>query len=184
MKIRFFVILSIVLYTLQADAQFSLKAQSDLFDEPQAGWAKLILLSNGSTAFFVLHDGSLSLRLYDASHRMKVSNEQTLSHDGNDKKLVFVTAFENGGSILVFCNAQIDDKINLYRYVIDEKTGRAGPETKIGEMLQIKRRAFSTKESIAPNYFVRKDPTSDHYAVASLNNTSEDHSKRMAIDYY
>src|SRR5258708_26447472 len=105
MKNRFLVLLSVILYSLQANAQFSLKAQSDPFDEPQTGWAKLILLSNGSTAFFVLHDGSMSLRLYDSSHRMKVSNEQTLSHDGNDKKLVFLTAFENGGSLLVFCYA-------------------------------------------------------------------------------
>ena len=40
------------------------------------------------------------------------------------------------------------------------------------------------KEDIAPSYYVRKDPASDHYAVASLNNASEDPSKRMAIDYY
>ena len=57
MKIRFFVLLSVILYSLQANAQFTLKAQSDPFDEPQAGWAKLILLSNGSTAFFVLNEG-------------------------------------------------------------------------------------------------------------------------------
>ena len=184
MKIRFFVLLSVILYSLQANAQFTLKAQSDPFDEPQAGWAKLILLSNGSTAFFVLNEGSMSLRLYDASHRLKLSNEQTISHDGNDKKLAFVTAFENGSSILVFCSAPLEDKINLYRYVIDEKTGRTGPETKIAEMPKLKHRAFSMKEDIAPSYYVRKDPASDHYAVASLNNASEDPSKRMAIDYY
>jgi hypothetical protein len=184
MKSRFFVLLSVILYSLQANAQFSVKAQSDPFDEPQAGWAKLILLSNGSTAFFVLHDGSMSLRLYDASHRMKVSNEQALSHDGNDKKLVFVTAFENGGSLLVFCYSY-DDKINLFRYVIDVKTGRTGPETKIAEMPKSKRNIFSgTDADLTPRYFVRKDPASDHYAVASLNNGADDPSKKMAIDYY
>ena len=57
MKNRFFVLLSVILYSLQVNAQFSLKAQSDLFDEPQAGSAKLILLSNGYTALFMLHDG-------------------------------------------------------------------------------------------------------------------------------
>ena len=183
MKNRVFVLLIVILYSLQSNAQFSLKAQSDPFDEPQAGWAKLILLSNGSTAFFVLNEGSMSLRLYDAGHRLKVSNDQTLSHDGNDKKLVFVTAFENTGTILVFCSAYINDRLNLFRYVIDEKTGRSGPETKIAEM-QVPKRGVFSNIGLIPNYFVRKDPASDHYAVAGLNNSAEDPGKRMAIDYY
>ncbi len=98
MKSRFFILLSITLYSLQVNAQFSLKAQSDLFDEPQAGSAKLILLSDGSTALFILENG-MSLRLYDASHRPKLNNDNILPSTGKKKRLAFHTAFENGGTL-------------------------------------------------------------------------------------
>jgi hypothetical protein len=184
MKNRFFVLLSIILYSLQVNAQFTVKAQSDLFDEPQAGSAKLILLYNGSTALFTLQDG-MSLRLYDASHRLKVSSDNVLSFAGKKKRMAFETAFENGGSLVVICSTYEDGKINLVRYVINEKTGHAGPEEKIFTMPEPKHNMFTgTDNDLLPIFYVRKDAASDHYAVVVQINGADDPSKRMEIYYF
>lgn len=184
MNHRFFVLLSVFLYSLQVNAQFSVKGQSDLFDEPQAGAAKLILLSNGSTALFILENG-MSLRLYDAGHRLKVNNDNLLPIAGKKKRIGFETAFENGGSLVVICSTYDEGKINLVRYVINEKTGHAGPEEKIFTMPEPKHNMFTgTDNDLLPIFYVRKDPASDHYAAVVQINGADDPSKRMEIYYF
>ncbi len=184
MKSRIFILLSIILYSLNVNAQFSLKAQSDLFDEPQFGEAKLILLSDGATALFVMQDG-MTLRLYDANHRLKVDNDNVLSYAGKKKRVGFQTAFENDGSLVVICSTYDEGKINLVRSVINEKTGNAAPEVKIFSMLEPKRNIFTgTDIDLYPIFHVRKDPASDHYAIVVQVNNSDDPAKRMEIYYF
>jgi hypothetical protein len=185
MKNRFFVLLSVILYSLQANAQFTIKAQSEPFDEPRAGWTQLLLLPNGMTAFFVLHDGAMTLQLYDAAHRLKVNNENVFSSAENKKGLVFLSAFENGGSLIAICSSYDGGKINLLRWVINEKTGHAGPEEKMYSMPEPKRNIFTgTDNDLYPSFYVRKDPASDHYAVIVMINSADDPAKRMEIYYY
>ena len=83
-----------------------------------------------------------------------------------EKRCAFQTAFENDGSLVVICSSYDDGKINLVRSVINEKTGRAGPEEKIFRWRN--RNAVFLRVltiDLYPIFYVRKDPASDHYAV-------------------
>jgi hypothetical protein len=184
---QLFLLLAASLLLQPACAQFKPLAESAAFDEPEAGHARLILLRNGYTAFLFIHPKEgITLKIYDGEHHLRVEKEIN-SKFSDSKYKVIEAVFEIGSDIVLF-TSQADEKTPvLYRMIIDGKTGNLKNDEKIAELnktgrYKVLRLAFQGRQ--LPDFFIRKDPASDHYAIAKFNNFDDDPSRRLEIIYY
>ena len=152
-------------------AQFKPLAASDVFKEPERGISKIIQFKNGGTLFYVLDvKKGFEVKVYDAAHKLKA--ETHIDPSFGKLRGSVEAAFEVNGDAVVLIT-DIDDRTPiLYRIVIDGKTGNLKNETKVAELQKIKRTAgyaMMFGGVPMPDFFVRKDPNSENYAVALFN---------------
>ncbi len=187
--IKKYLFLSLLLFGfLFSNAQFKQIAAGPSFDEPRSGFAKLLLMKNGSVIFFRIgiKDGEIDVRIYDATHKETATTTLKPSY-GKLKGGALENVFEiNGDAVLMI--SEVSDKTPvLYRVIIDGKTGSLKKEEKIAEL---KRLTMGMGYAMAfggvdmPDFYVSKDPDSDNYAVALFNSFESDRSKRIEIILY
>ena len=180
--------LSLMLFLcLLTRAQFKSIDQGPVFEEPEKGFSKILQLKNGSTMFFhiTLKDG-INLKIYDPAHKQKVEKHIEPTY-GKLKDASIDGIFEiNGDGVLLV--SEIDEKRPvLYRLIIDGKTGKLKEEKQIAELNKYNLGsgyAMLYGGVPAPDFYVRKDPNSDNYALAMLNSFESDRNKRIEIVFY
>lgn len=185
---RQIVFLALLLFTQAiTHAQFKVIAEGPVFDEPESGFARILQLKNGSTLFvhIAVKDG-IDVKIYDAKHKQQVMKHITPEY-GKLKMGSIDGIFEvNGDAVLLI--SEIDSKTPvLYRVIIDGKTGSKKKEEKIAEL-----KKYNMGSGYAmmfggvpmPDFYVRKDPNSDNYAVAMLNSFESDRNKRIEVVLY
>jgi hypothetical protein len=145
-------------------AQFKQIAESPVFEDPATGYAKILQMKNGNTAYIhITPREGIELRIYDANHaekavtevdlsidRVKMSNEMTMFPTNNREEIEGV--FEIAGDIVVFFHEFTVKKSALYRVIIDGNTAKLKEEKEI----------FSEQWA---NYTIKKDMYSDNYAI-------------------
>ena len=171
---------------LPTNAQFKQIAEGPKFDEPEEGFAKILQLKNGNT--FYIHitpkDG-INVRVYDASHKEKAVKTISPTYERLDKKDEVRAIFEMNNDVILFVNRDDEgDKLpRLHRLIFDGTTGNLKKQQVIGTGKYTWRdRPFTTDPIIFFN--IRKDPSSDNYAVANYDETEKDNTKRIELVHY
>jgi hypothetical protein len=168
-------------------AQFKTISESMAFDEPEAGHAKLVSFRNGFTAFIFIHPKEgITLKIYDEKHKLKADKE--INTQFSDSKYKSIEAvFEVGGNLAVFIS-QPDDKTRvLYRLILDGRTGNLKSDEKIAMLTRVgmfRAGRLMMQRDQSPDFFVRKDPASDYYAVSKFDNFNDDPNQRLEIIYF
>jgi hypothetical protein len=173
--------------TLSCFAQLRHVAESTPFEEPTTGYAKLIQLKNGNTMYLhMAPKEAIDVKLFDAQHKQKALKAVSPAYD-QTKRATVKAVFELGGNVVVLIG-DYDDRVPvLHRVVIDGNTGEKISSESLGELSKI---TFGQGYAMAfgavplPDFFVRKDPNSDNYAVLQLNSFESDRNKRMLIVWY
>jgi hypothetical protein len=187
MKKSTLLLLSMLLVII-ANAQFKQIAEGPVFKEPVEGYAKILQLKNGNTMFInITTKKSIDVRLYNADHQEIAVTDDELNAVGKLKHSSIEGVFEISGNVVI-CISEIDSRTPvLYRVIIDGKNGDLKEESKIGELNKL---GFGAGYAIIwgnvplPDFYVRKDPNSDNYAVAMFNSFESERSKRIEIVVY
>ncbi|WP_184548938.1 hypothetical protein [Mucilaginibacter sp. FT3.2] len=186
MKKTLFLLLSVLTFNI-ANAQFKPIAEGPVFKEPEEGFAKILQMKNGTTMFLhISNKEGIDVRVYNATHQEIVTTTVQPSY-GKLSHASIEAAFEiNGDAVLMI--SEIDSRTPvLYRVIIDAKTGAIKDDKKIGELSHV---SFFQGYALAfgnvpmPDFFVRKDPNSDNYAVVMFNSFESERSKRIEIISY
>lgn len=170
-----------------ANAQFNTIAQSSEFSEPQTGNAKILKDENGNTIFLHLgNKGELTIKAY--SPEKKLIYDKVSDYVGPKRNQRDITAlFTNNDELVIFVMTRENKKPTLNRVLIDLKTGNLKSVTEIDQLNK-----FARKEGYAvvmgnvplPDYFIRKDPNSDAYAIVAFNSFESNRNFRIHSFHY
>ncbi|KIC93135.1 hypothetical protein OI18_19140 [Flavihumibacter solisilvae] len=176
-----------VLVSHALSAQFKMIAESTVFEEPEKGFSKILQMKNGYTMFFhiTVKDG-IDVKLYDEKHKPKAAKHLAPSY-GKLKGGSVEGIFEiNGDAILMI--SEFDGRVpTLFRLIVDGKTGELKDTKQVAELHKL---GITSGYAMAfggvpmPDFFVRKDPKSDHYAIAMFNSFESDRNRRIEILYF
>jgi len=176
-----------LLCSITLKAQIKQIAEGPVFEEPEEGFAKILQFKNGSTMFVHIDaKKGIDLRRYDGTHKETAVNHIDPSY-GKLKNGSIKGFFEISGNAILLVS-EIDGRVpSLYRITIDGKTGNLIDDRKIAELNKMS--MFAGYSMVfgsvpMPDFFVRKDPDSDNYAIALFNSFESDRSKRIEIVAY
>ena len=159
-------------------AQFTQFAEGPVFPDPGPGFAKIIQMKDNSTMFIhVSFTKGLFIHVYEPVNRVrtesKIEPAYGIIQQGNVEGI-----FEISGDAVVMVSKTANDQTDLYRLIIDGKTGKLKDEKQIASVKKISLKKGNTKLT---ELAVRKDPNSNNYAVALFG---ADTSKRAEIIFY
>ncbi len=165
-------------------------AESVSFKEPESGWLKLLQLKNGNT--ILLHLGfkrNATVKIFDPRHELIAETRLKLDagRNGNLKKAVVEAVHEIDGNMVVFIQNYPRKTPTLYRFVIDGQSGKLLKEEVVGKLSALHMGsafALGFGHADMPDFLVKKDPNSDHYAVAMFNSFESDRNKRVELVLY
>jgi hypothetical protein len=177
----------VLLFTTAATAQFKQIAEGPVFKEPEDGLCKIIQMKSGNVAYLriTIKDG-IDVKIYDVSHKSKADQHLEPAY-GKLKAGSIEACFAIKDDVILLIS-EVDDHVPvLYRLVIDGNTGQLKEEKTIAKlnktnMGQGYAAAFGGVP--IPDFFIRKDPYSDNYALVMLNSFESDRNKRIEIVFY
>lgn len=168
-------------------AQLTTIAESTVFDEPEAGYAKIILLKNGNTAFIhITKKDGINLRLYNKDHQ-EIVNKKLNPPYGKLKAPTINGIYEIEGNIVAFISEYDDKTPTLYRLTINDQTGELIETQTIATLM---RATMGQGYAVAfghvpmPEFLVRKDPYSNNYGVVRFNSFVENREERVELMQY
>lgn len=175
-----------LILVLPVCAQFRQVAESQVFEENESGLAKIILLKNGFTVFLQTTNKKFEVQVYDAQHK-KVVGKEIEPVFFEKRRWAIESVFEINGDVILMVTVYENRTPILMRVIIDGKTGNLKEEKEIARLDRI-----GTFDGYAmafggvpmPDFFIRKDPKSDYYAVAMLNSFESDRNKRIEIIHF
>lgn len=179
-----FVSMLLVLLHLAVFSQFREVGKSQPFVEPEEGYARILQLKNGNTALIVVtkKDG-IDMRLYDDQYQNKL-NKKLSPRYGKLEKPTVEGMFEVNGDVVCLIQDHRDNVPTLFRLVIDGSKGVIRKEDVVGELPKISKLSWTKMEynrQPLPDFYVKKDPDSDHYGIVLFNSTEPDRSKRVEV---
>jgi hypothetical protein len=169
-------------------AQFKPVAEGPTFEEPQDGFAKILQLKTGNTIFIhITNKDGIDTRIYNSAHKETVTNHINPTYDKLGTGSSIEGAFEINGDVVLMVSKSESRTPTLYRIIIDGKTGAAKEDKQIAQLAKV---GFFAGYAMAfgnvpqPDFFVRKDPQSDNYALVLFNSFESERSKRIEIISY
>lgn len=167
-------------------AQFKSIAEGPVFDEPEEGFAKILQMKNGNTIFIhITPKKEINVQVYDASHKKKAERSFLANYEKDNINVE--SSFEINNDVVLMVRT-VDHRIpRLYRLIINGSTGVLKSEKKIVELNKItmgQGYAAAFGSVPAPNFYIKKDPNSDNYALAIFNSFTSDRNKRIEIVFY
>jgi hypothetical protein len=177
-----------LLFLTVGHAQFKQLAEGPVFKEPTTGFAKILQMKNGNTVFVHMsEDDAIAVRVYNPAREEVNALNSPFTKIRNIEKSAIEGVFEINGNIVIFVSKIESRTPTLYRVLIDGATGSLKEEIKIA---QLNRMALFAGYALAfggvpmPDFYIRKDPNSDTYAIAMFNSFESDRSKRIEIVVY
>lgn len=195
---RLFLLAALGLSSFMAIAQFKTIAKSSSFPEPETGFFKILKDPSGAT--IVLHDvkSDIQVKKYDASKKLVFSKNIKLPFKSHRKimgntlnqqnSLGNVTTVFTTQTDLVYISSYLNGRVpTLERVIINLETGALKESKEIALLDKI-----NTGSGMAmvygnvpyPEFYVKKDPQSDNYAVVAFNSFESDRSKRIHVSLY
>lgn len=181
-------LLLLLLFCVTVNAQFKPIAEGPVFKEPEEGFAKILQLKTGSTIFMhISNKEGIDTRIYNPAHQEIATNHINPSYDKLGTGSSIEAVFEINGDVVLMVSKSESRTPVLYRIIIDGKTGAAKEDKQIAQLAKV---SFFAGYAMAfgnvpqPDFFVRKDPHSDNYALVLLNSFESERSKRIEIISY
>lgn len=175
------------LMTLFANAQFTILGKGPTFEEPETGFAKVLIMKNGNTAYIhvTIKDGIL-LKIYGADRKQILSKE--IEHKfGKLKGLNVEGCLETEGNITLLLSEYDERTPMLDRIVLDATTGKIISQETIATL---KKMTMGQGYAILyggvpmPDFIVRRDPNSENYIVATFNTFASERDRRVEVIHY
>lgn len=185
---KLFIIIAFFLFVFQLSAQFKVIAKGPSFEEPEEGYAKILILKDRKTAYIqITEKEGIKLKMYGVDYKPLFS--KGVRHKfGNFTQMTVNGCFEISGNITLIISEFEDKKTPvLYRIVINGKTGDIESQEELVRMNKItfgKIWAMSQGVGGMPKYIVRKDPNSFNYAIASFNQFADEADNRVEMVHY
>lgn len=170
------------------NAQLKLIAESPEFEKPTSTAYQLVPFKNGNTLLFqILKRGEINITIYDVKHKQKLSKRfkpnNKIFEGGSINGI-----FEVNNDLIVMMRHLNEEKIpELYRVIIDGKTGDLKEDKKIAELMRLDRSqgyASGFGNVPQPMFFVKTNPHTEYYAVAIFNSFEPNRNKRIEIIFY
>jgi len=185
MKRILHLILLLLSFQQLASAQFKVLAESPAFNEPEEGFARLLLLKNGNTVLTHIHreqKEGIEVQIYNKEHALIAVKHIVARPGGNYDHESVNGIFEINGDITLLITAVIEKKPALFRMIINATTGEL---TKMEKITEAGKQKIDRNHPLSNPFLVRKDPLSDYYAVAISRNKdeSEDYEQIEVILY-
>ncbi|MFY0253954.1 hypothetical protein ACDQ55_08380 [Chitinophaga sp. 30R24] len=187
-------ILFVCLYSLMLpvliQAQQPQITRSTSFDEPSDGASRLLLMKNGNTMFLhFTRKSGIDVVVYDKNHH---AGTLVNNHVNSWKQKQMVRAslaglFELNGQAVAFLVQYLHKKPCLYRFIFDGTTGKLVNEELVADLPRL---GLAAGYSLVyggvsmPDFFVRKDPESEYYAVAAFNSFAHDRNERIKVTHF
>ncbi len=180
-------LLALFLFSISAHSQFTTIGKSVGFEEPETGYAKLLLMKNGNTAFLhITHGDGIKIKMYGPDYKQIFT--YVADHDfGRLKGLQVEGCLETEGNITLLLSEVEGRKPMLYRIVLSGQDGKILSQETIATLKKI---SFGQGYAAAfggvpmPDFIVRRDPYSENYAVASFNSFASERDKRVEVVHY
>ena len=173
----------LILFCSLANAQFVQIAEGPVFPDPIPGVSKILQMKNGNTMFLHINpDTAWNVHVYEAQYKAKTETNIEPAF-GKLKSGNIEGIFEIKGDAVIMISNADENAITLYRLIIDGTTGKLKEEKQIAslKMNPAKKGDSKTIAAPKPGVHVRKDPSSENYAVAITNVFVSDTSKRIEI---
>jgi hypothetical protein len=163
---------------------------SKSFDEPLNGSTRLLLMKNGNTILLhFMFKGGIRISIYDNEGVMTKTKVITGKEWSEDelRESELPGLLEINGDVVIFLTQKVHKRPNLFRIVIDAKTGNVKKEESLAELHKLN--MFNSMEMMktpSPNieFMVEKDPGSDYYAVSIFDKLVGKQEARLQIVHY
>lgn len=160
------------------------------FEEPEAGWNKVLQLSNGNTFFFhFTKKNGIEVSVYDKSRKL-ISSKQVTSELWEPRKMrdsKIEGMYEIAGQPVIFLHQLIDNTPTLFRIKFNANTGEMDGEKQICKLPKYRAGAAWAMMvgGVEPaDFYVEKDPNSDNYAVINFNSFAHESDERIEVVHY
>lgn len=183
-----------ILLTMMLDVLllFALKAQqpvitrSEAFKDPQYGAGRLLLMHNGNTLYFSFTERKgIAVTVYDSTRRVSAMEHNTVRYWRNWQldEASLKGLFEMNGQAVLFVEKQVKLDVNLYRLIFDSNSGKLIRQDLVDGMRIPAVVLLPAPESI-PRFYVRKDPSSEYYAIAMAKDKKIPADRLIKVTHY
>lgn len=182
---------SVVMFVaLHAQTNVPTIERSTAFEEPELGASRLLLMKNGNTLFFnFTPKKGIDVTVYNTKHRAKsvVNNTIQSWKQKAMKRASLRGLYEMNGQAVVFIQQVVKKKPCLYRFIFDANLGKLVSERVISDLPRL---GMGTGYAVffggvaIPDFYVRKDPNSEYYAIAVFNSFAHDRNQRIQVIHY
>ena len=170
--------------TVAGFSQLRLVAEGPVFPELEGGVGKVLLLKDGTTAYLAGEKNSYELRIYGKDYKEQFVQQLKLDVP---KSTSLEMLFENGGELVLMANALYDKHNALVRIRINLSNGEILEQKELMELPRARGGAalgIGIGALASPDFTVRVDAETDHYAIAKFNTLESDRNKRLEIVHY
>ncbi len=165
-------------------SQLRLVAEGPVFPELEGGVGKVLLLKDGTTAYLAGEKNKYELRVYGIDHKEKYAKQLNLDIPRSTK---LETLFEHAGELVLMANEIHDKHTALARFRINPANGAVIERKELMQMPRVQGPAgfaIGFGALASPDFTIRIDAETDHYAVAKFNTLESDRNKRLEIVHY
>lgn len=170
-------------------AGFKEVATSEKFEEPRAGYLKLLNSANGDTYLLIMQPKEkITIKKFDPQHKL-VLNKELVTANEDILKGGISEVYEIKEHIIIFLS-DLDGRVpTLYRVLINKNTLSIVKEDKVYEMPKVKVKVFiggapKDFDFSLPYFEVTKDDNSDNYAVCAFNTRAEKLSEMIHVSHF
>lgn len=184
---KYLIALALLLLAVVVQSQdLKIELSEPLKEEPVEGFAKILQLDNQVTTLLHLtYKDGFNVKTYDAQRKLIVDQvvEPILEKKGklNRRTAQVKGAYIISNQIVLFLQLNVITP-QLYRIIIDPMTGKLVEEKLLYDLGKKNLRLVGTK--IHPGeFYVKKDPLSDHYATF-FENTEKEPDEQRQVQHY
>ncbi len=154
------------------------------FADPGQMICKLLLMENGNTLFFQFSPkNGIKTTVYNVQHQVVAveNNQISFFTERQLSRVYFRGLFELNGQATLFLVRYQKKSSTLYRFVFNSEAGKLKSETVVDD---VARSPMIMGIKGIPDFYVKKDPASGYYAVASLNLQTGYANRQIKVTHY
>jgi len=182
------IFLALLLFvSIASGAQLKVIAESPSFSEPEHGYAQVVMLKNGNTAYLrVTPKDGIDVKIYDAQFK-EIAAKTLEPNYGKLKGLAFRGAYDINNEICVFVSEVEDAKPTLYQIRINAQSGDLIAVKTLATLDELKMSqgyAAAFGGVPLPAIYTYVDKESGHFAAVRFNTFVDERTQRVELIQY